>query len=111
MHQFLEIIGIIVLSVVAIVVLIVMLRAGFRGPHYDQDMVSRAKHSYQKTKFNRRSSGLTDNKPTRCIIWTKRDDDYLKRLYNQHYSIEQISYIIGFRQSDIVSRLKKLKLR
>ncbi len=44
MHQFLEIIGIIVLSVVAIVVLIVMLRAGFHGPHYDQDKI--------KTKFN-----------------------------------------------------------
>ena len=111
MHQFLEIIGIIVLSIVAIVVLIVMLRAGFYGPHYDQDMTAKARRSYQKTKFNRRKSGLTDNKTTRCIFWTKRDDDYLKQLYNQHYSVEQISQIIGFRQSDIVSRLKKLKLR
>lgn len=110
MHKFLEIIGIVVLSVVAIVVLIVMLRAGFHGPHYDQDKI--------KTKFNifhvekeEQQEALKEKKYA-YAKWTPAADDKLRKLYiEEKYSISKLSRYFCRSKGAIKSRLKRLELQ
>lgn len=110
MHQFLEIIGIVVLSIVAIVLLIVMLRAGFHGPYYDQNKVKTKSDFFHNEQKKPRE--VLEEKTYAYAKWTSAADDKLRRLYvEEKYSISKLSKYFCRSKGAIKSRLKKLGLQ
>lgn len=104
MHTFLEIVGIIVVSLVALYFVIKLLGFSFFGPQYNQNLrIVKERHFKRKKRF--KNQQLIRGK---YVIgeWTKKEDDELMRLYNQHYSIDQISDILGIHPNDINKRIK-----
>lgn len=107
MHTLLEIVGIIVVSLVALYFVIKLLGFSFFGPQYNQNLrIVKERHFKRKKRF--KNQQLIRGK---YVIgeWTKKEDDELMRLYNQHYSIDQISDILGIHPNDINKRIKHYK--